>query len=99
MKVSTQVEVSDTKLLEAIAKEFLVEIGLVHEIHSNGYYSRYEIGKETKFLVRDLIKAFLKENKEEIINKVVENISSKFDHATNKKMIIEKLLKEMNISE
>lgn len=99
MKVNTQVEINDDKLLQAIAKEFLVEIGLVHEIHNNGYCSRYEIGRDAKLLVRDLIKAFLKENKEEIINKVVENISSKFDHATNKKMIIEKLLKEMNISE
>ena len=99
MKVNTQVEINDDKLLQAIAKEFIVEIGLIHEESNNGYYSRYEIGKETKLLVRDLIKAFLKENKEEIFNKVVENISSKFDHATNKKMIIEKLLKEMNISE
>ena len=66
MKVNTQVEINDDKLLQAIAKEFIVEIGLIHEEYNNGYSSRYEIGREAKFLVRDLIKTFLKENKEEI---------------------------------
>ena len=96
MQVETKIQISEDKLLEAIAKEFLVEIGLIHEQYNNGYVSRYEIGREARFMVRDLIKAFLKENKEEIINKVVSEISSKFNHATNKKMIINALLEEIN---
>lgn len=94
MKVNTNVEINDEALLKAIAKEFIIELGLVNE-DDHRYYCRYELAKDVRILVKDMFKNFLKENKETIIKLCVKEISDKFNHATNKKMIVEMLLKEL----
>lgn len=95
MKINTQVEINEEHLKVVIAEYFVNELGLVDQEHYRHNSYTY-MSREVRKMVIDLIKKFLKENKEEIIEKVVKSIADKFDHATYKKQIINALLKEGN---
>ena len=94
MKINTQVEAREEEIKMIIAEHFIRKLGFV-EVEEERYgTTSTRMTQETRKLVINKIDKFLKDYKEEIIEKIVKRVAEKFDHATYKKQIINALLKE-----
>lgn len=93
LKVETKVNIDEEELKIMITNYFVKELGFV-EVEETSRWQHTRVASEIRRLVIKKVESFLRENKEEIVNKIVENVSEKFDLKKNKKLIIETLLKD-----
>lgn len=93
MKINTQVEAREEEIKMLIAEHFVRKLGFV-EVEEERYATSTRMTQETRKLVINKIDKFLKDYKEEIIEKIAKRVADKFDHSTYKKQIINALLKE-----